>query len=561
MSSIITSIISSVLGLVLNRARNTVADKLKEKGDIADEKLRNVIVEDLKDIKTKIDGLARKDLFASCELLEEGIATLNLALDEAQGEQACKDEDGGSKTTETATKNRRESGVLNEYVELSNTQIQRLKNTSNTRLITAKECFKAARERATDAFGDKALSLPDRIMATKLRIVAKILECLQDTKAAAVGYMLFLEKLHNLPAIEETFSTYFKRGIKSRVYKDSRLENVKSVLSLNFGISEFAARFSGELPDVRNWPRIRLSNRGKSIHPLVIDPEIVKKIFDTEEFQLPENHLILDGIYFWKCFANSNGELLVHENSKPEQVNILDRTGNTKPFCELRQATSDSREGLLQVLQVLVLDGEDNVFVIIRVRDRSLQFALVLFVFDSRGNEQHQRLLDFLECGSTYRTFLNCAVKNDILIHRNCEDFLYVCDRNGELKSRLSLENSSAGLCLVCITNQDDILMRTERDVLVYTKEGKLKRTIKVKNDIEAVSYDHVTSKIEILVKKELSSGSTYNILSYSESDEVIERLYLPVNNRDLRIRFCQHYGTSTALVKNHSKGTLVTFM
>ena len=116
MISIITSIISSSLGLVLNKARHTAADKLKQRGDVTDEQLRNAIVDDLNDIKTKIDGLARKDLLASYSLLKEGIISLNVALDEARDEQISKDEanadqDGGSKTTETTTRNKSESEV------------------------------------------------------------------------------------------------------------------------------------------------------------------------------------------------------------------------------------------------------------------------------------------------------------------------------------------------------------------------------------------------------------------------------------------------------------------
>ena len=106
---VIESIITSALGLLLNKARNTAADKLKERGDVTNEKLRDVIIEDLNDIKTKIDGLARKDLLASYSFLREGVISLNVALDEAKDEQISKDEvnadqNGGSKTTETTTK-------------------------------------------------------------------------------------------------------------------------------------------------------------------------------------------------------------------------------------------------------------------------------------------------------------------------------------------------------------------------------------------------------------------------------------------------------------------------
>ena len=51
--AVISNFISSALGFVLNKARNKVAEKLKEKGDVTDEKLRNAIIEDLNDIKKK----------------------------------------------------------------------------------------------------------------------------------------------------------------------------------------------------------------------------------------------------------------------------------------------------------------------------------------------------------------------------------------------------------------------------------------------------------------------------------------------------------------------------
>ena len=207
LSGVIAKIVSSTLGFVLKKGRNKVADKLKERGEVTDAKLRNVIVEDLNDIKTKIDRLARKNLLASYSFLKEGIVTLNLALNEAKDENINKDEanaeqDDESQTTETTIRNGSESGVIDEAIELS-TAIKQLRNTSD-RLASTEKFFRAAREKAK---------------AKKLRVASKILECLQDTRAAAVGCMLFLEELHNLPAIEETVSTYFKGGIKSRVYK------------------------------------------------------------------------------------------------------------------------------------------------------------------------------------------------------------------------------------------------------------------------------------------------------------------------------------------------------
>ena len=481
------SIISSTLGLVLSKARHTAADKLKERGDVTHEKLRNVIVEDLNDIKTKIDGLARKDLLASYSFLKEGVMTLNVALDEAKDEQVSKDEasadqNGGSKTTETTTRNESVSGVLNETIELS-TAIKKLNKTSNGRLVAAKECFKDARVKATEAFCNETLSLSDRIMATKLRVVSKILECLQETKVAAAGCMLFLEELHNLPAIGETFSTYLKGRIKSIFYQGWRLENVRSALSLNFAVSEFIARFSGELPNVRNWPRIHLPTKCETIHPLVIHADVVKKIFDDKEFQPPENHVILNE-RSWRdnCVINSKGQFLtVNDNV----INIMNRSGDRKTFCELRPATVNF-EDVKQVVNSLTIDRYDNVFVIMKFKDvTSNKYVCVLFVFDSSGNKKYERLLDFFECDGFWKT-IRCRVNNDgkFLMHVKGSDRVYVCNSSCTLKYRLPLDENSSYrvgdyISLECVTDQNELVMRTFENVLVYTREGKLKRTIK----------------------------------------------------------------------------------
>ncbi len=70
--------------------------------------------------------------------------------------------------------------------------------------------------------------------------------------------------------------------------------------------------------------------------------------------------------------------------------------------------------------------------------------------------------------------------------------------------------------------------------MLVYTKEGTLKRTIKVKGEVLGVKYNDSTSKIEILVDNK-SEERPYSILSYNDNDEV-ERLCLPVNKLKYRL-------------------------
>ena len=557
MLSVIASIVSSALGLVLNKARHSAADKLKD-GDVIDEKLRAAIIEDLNDIKTKIDGLLRKDLLASYCLLKEGVVALNLALDEAKDEEKSKDEvngaqDGGSNTISTTTRSESESGVLHEAIALTQA-IQKLSHTSNDRLVSAKGCFKTAREEATRAFSNEALSLPDRIMATQLRVVLKILECLQDTKAAAAGCMLFLEDLHNLPAIRETFSTYFKGGMKSRFYKDWRLENVmKPVLSLNFAISEFVARFSGESPNVRNWPRIHLPTKGETIHPLIIDIDVVKEIFVKEEFQIPENQVISSNSIHDPVCINSKGQILWSAYSY-YSINILNRSGDIKTFCQLQKATTSLNEYVRRV-SALVSDRHDNVFVIIEFNDYTRK-KYVLFVFDSTGNQQCEHVLDFLKNGAW-----KCVVNNDgYIIIQDFYRNLYVCDSNGNLKPPLSISERQA--VVKCVTDENEIVMCKGSDVLIYTKEGELKRTINVKNYIQSVTFNYVSSKIEVLVKnfESVLLWPSYSILSYSEKDEV-ECLYLPVKKHKEWPVFFSHPAGPAAFEFRDNETCTVVFL
>jgi hypothetical protein len=550
MLAVISSILSSVFGLVVNKVRSTTAGQL-ENGDITEEKLRDVIIEDLENIKTKIDGLSRAYLLASYSYLKEGIVTLNLALGEAKDKQINKE-----KVTATTTRKESESKFLNEVIALSHA-IQELNNTPNGPLVFATDCFKAAREKATEAFCNEALSLPDRIMAKKLRVASKMLECLQSTKTAAAGCMVFLEQLHNLPAIGRTFSIYFKGGIKSLVDRGSRLENVKSVLALNFAVSEFVARISGELPNVGHWPRIHLSTR-ETIHPLLLDNDVVKEIFH-EEFRPPENQVISDEINWWDCCINSKGLLL----SSSKYIKLLSRSEKLKTFCQLRQSTANPKDNP-QIVDASAIDRYDNVFVLLSFKGCTRK-KYVLFVFDSSGIEQIERVLDFLEYDTrkTTRKSIKCVVNNlgEIILHIQHEYYLYVCDSTGDLKSYLPLEENSSYQSedragdLISVTDHNEIVMRTNKYVLVYTSEGKLKRTIRVKDRTKAVTYNHDTSKIETLVMKESMFGTkSFCILSHSDNDQV-ELLYLPVHRSIWAARFYSHPAGSAALLYWHDIG------
>ena len=83
MSSIVTKVFEATIGLLLNKGRDKAAEKLKD-GDVTDEKIRELIVREIDDIKSKLDGLSRKDLLASISFFKEGMQLLYEAFDKAK---------------------------------------------------------------------------------------------------------------------------------------------------------------------------------------------------------------------------------------------------------------------------------------------------------------------------------------------------------------------------------------------------------------------------------------------------------------------------------------------
>lgn len=60
----IATVFIATIGLLVNKKRYTVTESLRE-GDMAQQKFLGVIVQEIEEIKSRLDGLERKDLLAS----------------------------------------------------------------------------------------------------------------------------------------------------------------------------------------------------------------------------------------------------------------------------------------------------------------------------------------------------------------------------------------------------------------------------------------------------------------------------------------------------------------
>ena len=312
-------ILSSTVGLVAGKVYDRLTNKLKD-GDLASEQLRQIIVRDLNDIKSKLDCLSLKDLDASYSFLKEGVELLNLAID--QWNEASE-----GPTDEVITvMNDTASGILNAALSLPQA-IRKLKISSDKPFVSAQDCFKASREAATHAFNNKSLSIKDRIMACKLRMAARILESgIEDPEAATTACLLSLKELHGLPTIQEMFAVSLKGGLKSMLKKAERLENIMSVLFIDHALYDFASKYSSKSHYVFTWPGIELKDR--TFHPILHAHEIVTKTTSSEEFVQQLNRVVVDSRMKWAKFAvNSRGEIILLDDDK---ITVNYSTGERK---------------------------------------------------------------------------------------------------------------------------------------------------------------------------------------------------------------------------------------
>ena len=316
MSAVVTSMLCSTVGLLLS---NKVRDDVTADTD----KFRRFIVRELDDIKSaKLNGLSRIDLLSSCSFLQEGINRLFVSLNISELDQEAVTEPTADDRGETSSMSSvLEFRTLNEDIEVIELHhaIGKMKIISDIRFEAAIESFKRAREKATEAFCNMALSIKDRIFATKLRVVSMILGHLEDLKFADDCVLQHILELYDLPAIQEMFSVYLSRA-RSVFGNEERVEGVKSVMLISYVLYRFHLKFSScKLTDRLIWPlTIKLGNR--SFNPILDWREVAtRKSMGDELSQLRDPYkLMLDEKVIPVLSAMNNRKLVAVEEKGNE---------------------------------------------------------------------------------------------------------------------------------------------------------------------------------------------------------------------------------------------------
>ena len=333
-----------------------VSEKLKG-GDILDHQIRDLIVREINDVKSKLDGLARKDLLAAIAYLEEGLGMFFDVLH--------------SKTPPSPNV---EAKTFCLALTLRNLELDDLDEASKAMLSNAKKRFDDARRKATEAFSDEALKLPDRIAAMGYWILATILETIENPGAAMPVSRSNIEALNSLPAVQNCFRVALQKRFAGRFRKDDRREVILSVCRLNrmlydltFMVHVFGNKEISGLAE--RWPCIGTECKDLKVNPLT-DERVAKILqkngmkhctlkwsFGQED---DEEHKLKDP---WGIATNTRGHFIIAD-TKDHKVKVYSSSGN---FLSSFSPVTDKCQKV-DLIHDVATDKNNNIYVLVTQR-------------------------------------------------------------------------------------------------------------------------------------------------------------------------------------------------
>jgi len=378
MSSIVTAVFKVTIGLLVNKGRDKAAEKLKD-GDVTDQKFRGLIVREIDDIKSKLDGLSRKDLRASISSFKEGIELLYEVFNKATIRNK-----GGMVTARTACA---EAFTLAE--EMTMLKLTGLDESAERKLSSAKRRFKHARQKASEAFNNKALEISDRILAMQCRVMATILETVDNPEDALAPCRVCTEELNSLSTVQNSFNVQLKKGIRAAmgfIGKDERRKIISSVCHVNRVIYDVSLTVG----KVHLWTSPPVDIGEDKVDPLR-DVRVAKMLreqgmghFCVTPWSFgqggEEEHKLKwpSGIA-----TNSSGQFIVGD------INVLKMFDSSGQYIKDISIPNDDVETKVDIHDVAT-DNKDYIYVLVRYKKGTGSKGFVVYEFSNTADLHHK---------------------------------------------------------------------------------------------------------------------------------------------------------------------------
>jgi len=380
MSSIAIAVFKVTIGLLVNKGRDKAAEKLKD-GDVTDQQFRRLIVREIDDMKSKLDRLSRKDLLASISFFEEGIGFLYKVFQEARITSG-----NGAATTQTVCDEAFSLAKKMKKLELTD-----LDEAARRALSNAKKRFEDSRRKATEAFSNEGLETSDRILAMQYRVMATILETVDNPEDAIEPCRVCLKDLNSLSAVQNSFNVQLRKGIlalKGLVGKDERRNIISSVCHVNRVIYD-VTQTVGKDVHLWIWPAVDIGEDK-------VDPLRDRRVAKVLCKQGMENCLVTPWSFGQEgeeehklknprgIATNSSGQFIVGEYEN--DVKIFDPSGQ---FIKHFSVPNDDAETKLYIYDVAT-DNQDNIYVLVRYEKKTGSKGFVVYEFSNTADLHHK---------------------------------------------------------------------------------------------------------------------------------------------------------------------------
>ena len=379
MSVIITAVFKATIGWLVDKCRDEAAKKLKD-GDITDQQFRGIIMREIDDMRSKLDGLSRKDLLASISFFREGVELLYEVFEDTRSRSKY-----GADAAQAACA---EAVSLTEgmkHLELT--------KSATRKLADAKKRFESARERATDAFSNEALSPNDRILSMQYRVMATVLEKIDHPEDVLAPCKVCIEELNSLPVVQQSLREQLKTGfraVKSLFNKEERRKVISGVCLVN----RVAFNVIRTVPVKELFPKWLMIDTGEEKVDLLRDTR-VREILCKQGMENCSVPWILDhdgeeehGLKELSDIAtNSSRQYIL---AYFDTIKVFDNSGKFVQGFRLPPLIDDSGKELsIKTWGFrLATDMNDNIYVL--VSEKSRMGSYWIFKFNKTADQHHK---------------------------------------------------------------------------------------------------------------------------------------------------------------------------
>ena len=379
MSVIITAVFKATMGWLVDKCRDEAAKKLKD-GDITDQQFRGIIMREIDDMRSKLDGLSRKDLLASISFFREGVELLYEVFEDTRSRSKYGADAAQAACAETVSLT---EGM--KHLELT--------KSATRKLADAKKRFESARERATDAFSNEALSPNDRILSMQYRVMATVLEKIDHPEDVLAPCKVCIEELNSLPVVQRSLREQLKTGfraVKSLFNKEERRKVISGVCLVN----RVAFNVIRTVPVKELFPKWLMIDTGEEKVDLLRDAR-VREILCKQGMENCSVPWILDhdgeeehGLEVLSDIATNSSRqyILAYFDLS---IKVFDNSGKFVQGFRLPPLIDDSDKELSIKNRVfrLATDMNDNIYVL--VREESRMGSYWIFKFNKTADQHH----------------------------------------------------------------------------------------------------------------------------------------------------------------------------